>query len=99
MHDDKLAQMLRLIDEANALDPNREFWQGEEHPKELLYGRRMTEWLLRLRPDAGELLQIAARGQHIRRWEVPRDRYPPTRKAISSGAATCTGSTVTGWRS
>jgi hypothetical protein len=80
MPDEKLHQVLRLIDEANAQDPNRETWQGEDHPKEWLYGRRMTEWLERLQPDASDILQIAARGQHIRRWEVPRDSYPMTRE-------------------
>jgi hypothetical protein len=80
MNDEKLDQVLHLIDEANAQDPNGEIWQGESHPKEWLYGRRMTEWLERLRPDAPDALRIAARGQHIRRWEVPRDSYPATRE-------------------
>lgn len=80
MNDDKLDRVLDLIDEANAADPNREPWQGETHPKEWLYGRRMTEWLARLEPDASEAARIAARGQHIRRWEVPRDSYPATRE-------------------
>jgi len=39
----------------------------------------MTDWLNRLAPDASEPLQLAARCQHIRRWEIPRDRYPRTR--------------------
>jgi hypothetical protein len=80
MNDDKLDRVLDLIDEANAADPNRELWQGETHPKEWLYGRRMTEWLARLEPEASEAARIAARGQHIRRWEVPRDSYPATRE-------------------
>ncbi len=80
MNNPRLELVLRRIDEANASDPNRETWRGESHPKELLYGRRMSEWLERLCPDASELLRIAARGQHIRRWEVPRDRYPATRE-------------------
>lgn len=80
MNDEKLDRVLRLIDEANVQDPNKETWQGESHPKEWLYGRRMTEWLERLQPDASDILRIAARGQHIRRWEVPRDGYPMTRE-------------------
>ncbi|MGZ8217859.1 DUF4202 domain-containing protein [Methylomagnum sp.] len=80
MNDDKLDHALRLIDEANTTDPNGELWQGETHPKELLYGWRMTAWLERLAPEASEVLRIAARGQHIRRWEVPRDSYPATRE-------------------
>src|SRR5690606_6489175 len=80
MSDDRLARVLVLIDEANAQDPNSEVWQGKSYPKELLYGMRMTEWLHRLYPEATDLLQIAARGQHIRRWEVPRQTYPDTRE-------------------
>jgi hypothetical protein len=80
MNEDRLDRVLGLIDEANAQDPNSEVWQGESYPKELLYGMRMTEWLDRLYPDAPDLLHIAARGQHIRRWEVPRQTYPETRE-------------------
>jgi len=80
MNDDRLNRVLGLIDEANAQDPNSEIWQDKSYPKELLYGMRMTEWLDRLHPDASDLLRIAARGQHIRRWEVPRQTYPGTRE-------------------
>jgi hypothetical protein len=40
----------------------------------------MSAWLESVCPEADEALQIAARGQHIRRWEVPRDSYPATRE-------------------
>ncbi|HYE37471.1 DUF4202 domain-containing protein [Methylocaldum sp.] len=80
MTEARLDQMFRLIDEANTQDPNNEAWQGNSYPKELLYGMRMTEWLDRLCPDAPDFLRIAARGQHIRRWEVPRQTYPDTRE-------------------
>ena len=40
----------------------------------------MTDWLHRLYPDAAEALQLAARAQHIRRWKIPRSRYPMTRQ-------------------
>jgi hypothetical protein len=63
------------IDEANSQDPNR---VGGE-PGEVVYSRRMSGWLLRLEPSAGEALQLAARAQHIRRWEIPRGKYPITR--------------------
>lgn len=72
--------VLSRIDQANAADPNQEDGQGTPQPKELLYGQRMSAWLERLRPDADDLLKIAARGQHIQRWEVPRDSYPMTRE-------------------
>lgn len=71
---------LSLIDAANAEDPNRETWQGQDWPKELLYSHRMSEWLQRLEPEADEVVRLAARAQHIRRWTVPRDSYPKTRE-------------------
>lgn len=63
---------LSAIDTANAADPNLE--DGE--PAALLYGRRMSAELERLYPDASEPLRIAARGQHIERWILPRATYP-----------------------
>jgi hypothetical protein len=69
-----------LIDTANAADPNTDSFEGEDHPKELIYGRRMTAWMERVAPDAEETLKLAARAQHIRRWEIPRTEYPEGKK-------------------
>jgi hypothetical protein len=80
MNDARLERVLALIDAANAKDPNIDVSEGIGQPRELVYGRRMSAWLDRLSPGAPALLQIAARGQHIRRWEVPRDSYPATRE-------------------
>ena len=70
---------LRRCDEANARDPNHETVAGVAHPRELLYAQRLTDWVLRLAPGASEALRLAARCQHICRWESPRDAYPMTR--------------------
>jgi hypothetical protein len=80
MSDARLQNILSMIDAANAEDPSFEVVDGQPEPRALVYGRRMMAWLDRLAPDASELLKIAARGQHIRRWEVPRDSYPATRE-------------------
>jgi hypothetical protein len=66
---------IRRFDAENARDPNLENGQ----PRELLYAHRLTGWVLQLCPDASEELRLAARCQHIRRWEIPRDSYPMTR--------------------
>lgn len=68
------------IDAANAEDPNLELVGGAPQPKELIYGRRMSAWLYRLRPDAPAALRIAARAQHIRRWDIPRDSFDLDRR-------------------
>ena len=67
------------FDAANAADPNTEMVDGVAYPKELLYAQRMTAWLDKLAPDASEVLRLAARAQHIRRWAIPRRDYPMTR--------------------
>jgi hypothetical protein len=70
---------LAAIDEANARDPHREIWQEQEYPAALLYSIRMSETLEAFDPGAPEHVRIAARAQHIRRWEVPRSSYPMDR--------------------
>lgn len=72
-------QAIAGIDAANSADPNRAQSGGETLPAELLYGRRMSEMLERVYPGAAETVRIAARAQHIRRWEVPRSSYPMDR--------------------
>src|SRR5204862_3733500 len=37
------------------------------------------DWVLKLCPEASEELRLAARCQHLCRWQVPRDSYPMTR--------------------
>ena len=70
---------IRHFDEANARDPNREAAGGVLHPRELLYAQRLTHWVLKLCRDASEELRLAARCQHICRWEIPRASHPMTR--------------------
>lgn len=63
---------IEKIDAINAQDPRLE--QGV--PQELLYSKRMSDWLLRLDPHAAEALQLAARAQHICRWQIERSAFP-----------------------
>ncbi|MEN8260670.1 MAG: DUF4202 family protein [Pseudomonadota bacterium] len=84
---ERLENVIRLIDEANSQDPHSETWCGQSHPKELLYSQRMSTWLERLVEQPTETQRIAARAQHICRWTVPRDSYPKTR---SGYRACCT---------
>jgi hypothetical protein len=75
----RLDEALRRFDEANAEDPIKEIVDGQPLPKELVYGQRMSARLAAFAPDAPETVKLAARAQHIRRWEVPRDSYPEGR--------------------
>jgi len=73
---ERFAAAIRRFDEANAADPNIEVVNGQSHPRELLYAQWLTDWVLRLAPQASETLRLAARCQHICRWESPRGSYP-----------------------
>lgn len=71
----KFQAALLRFDAENSRDPNLE----ESRPRELLYAQRLTNWVLKLCPNASEELHLAARCQHICRWEIPRGSYPMTR--------------------
>lgn len=70
---------LRRFDEENSRDPNTEVVAGVSYPRERIYSQWLTDWVLKLRPDASEALRLAARCQHLCRWQVPRSNYPMTR--------------------
>ena len=67
------------FDEENGRDPNPVVVDGLAYPQELLYAERLTDWVLRLNPEASEQLLLAARSQHICRWTIPRHTYEMTR--------------------
>ncbi len=71
-----LQKVLDKINEINSQDPNMENVDGIQTPKELVYGQRMTQCLNQYWPTASELLQIAVRAQHIKRWHIKRSEYP-----------------------
>lgn len=71
----RLEATLAAIDAANAADPTLE--AGE--PAARLYGRRMSQVLAELEPEASDHLRIACRGQHVERWTRPRAEWPEGR--------------------
>jgi len=76
---ERFHQAIQRFDHENERDPNRETADGVEHSRELLYARRLSEWVERLAPNASEPLRLAARCQHICRWEIPRSNYEMNR--------------------
>lgn len=70
---------IATIDAVNAHDPFTIEIDGVVRPKEQAHAELMTEWVLRLDPDASEPQLIAARAHHLRRWSLPRDSYPEGR--------------------
>ncbi len=75
----KLELALRRIDDANRADPNVDGTGDQENPTALVYGHRMSAWVDRLKVDPSDSLKIAARAQHIRRWEISRSDFPMDR--------------------
>lgn len=71
---------MNAFDAYNANDPVVETENGTAIAKELLYAKRMTRKLLDYVPQANECLQLAARSQHIGRWEIGRGKYPMNKK-------------------
>jgi len=78
-HGKRFDEVIAAIDDANARDPKIVQIDGVAVPAELLYGRRMSDALTGMAPNASELLRIAVRGQHVERWTSPRAGYPPGR--------------------
>lgn len=76
----RLQQLLERLDALNQQDPNPITYQGKSYPREWLYAQRVSEWVRRLDPSASEAVRIAAHGQHVQRWKIPRDQYPRTRQ-------------------
>lgn len=77
--DARFAAALAAIDAANQGDPHQIEVRGRRGPKEQLHAELVTGWLQRLRPDAPEALLLAGRAHHVRRWEIPRGRFPQGR--------------------
>tara|TARA_B100000401_G_scaffold427356_1_gene358858 strand:+ start:1548 stop:2099 length:552 start_codon:yes stop_codon:yes gene_type:complete len=54
----------------------------KEDPKgeALIYSQQCFEWLKKLKPNYTEAQEIAARCQHFRRWDIPREDFPMDKK-------------------
>ncbi len=71
----QLKNVLSAIDDINREDTNITLSNAKEYPKELIYGQRMSACLAQHWPQANELLQIAVRAQHIKRWHIKRSEF------------------------
>lgn len=77
---DRIALALERFDALNSEDPRQDMVDGAAQPKELVYGRRMSDRLEVFAPNASVPLRLAVRAQHIARWKVPRSSYPEGRR-------------------
>jgi hypothetical protein len=72
----RLEKALAAFDAANLQDPNTEMVDGKAVAKEWIYAQRMSAQLHKFCEAPSEVLQLAARSQHICRWKSPRSDYP-----------------------
>lgn len=75
MNDSRLQNTINAIDEVNQLDPISINVNNTDIARELIYGQRMSQCLNEFWQDANELLQIAVRAQHIKRWHLLRKEF------------------------
>jgi len=76
---ERFNQAIGEFDLLNAQDPNHRLVDGEVVPFELFFANKMTDWVFQLDSDASEIVRLAARCQHLCRWEIPRSSYPEGR--------------------
>jgi hypothetical protein len=82
-------------------DPRLERVGSEEGPRDLLFTRRVVDWVKRLTPAPSDALILAAWGHVLDRWTLPRDSHPKTtagyhkwRKALDLISADATSKTL-----
>jgi Domain of unknown function (DUF4202) len=75
---ERFSEAIRLIDAANGEDPRVELVDGKPRPRELLFAQRVYDCVTEMVDEPSEELLLAARAHTLRRWMIPRDRYPMT---------------------
>ena len=77
--DTRYKETIAAFDALNGQDPHTVEVDEQSMPKELHDALAMTRWVEALYPKASEAVHLAARCQHLCRWEVPRSSYPEGR--------------------
>lgn len=76
----RYAAACAAIDAANSADPGLVDVRGDgPRPLAQVHGELAAAWVHELDPGAGDLVLLAARAHHLRRWELPRAQYPAGR--------------------
>ncbi|MGM0576733.1 MAG: DUF4202 domain-containing protein [Myxococcota bacterium] len=77
--DERFEEAERRLFEVHRLDPRRVEADGRDVPRAVHYHRRLAHWVDALEQDASTAVRLAARCQHVRRWEIPRSDHPAGR--------------------
>jgi hypothetical protein len=78
--DERFARACSAFDAVNAQDPRAVRDGGQDRPRELVHAERVARWIERLAANPSEALRLAARCQHVERWTIPREQFPPGRE-------------------
>jgi len=62
-----------LVDAAHGADPGL---TPDGRPAELAYADAVERWVVAIAPGASPVLRLAARCQHLERWQTPRSLFP-----------------------
>jgi hypothetical protein len=79
VEDARLRAAIAEFDRLNSEDPSRIDVNGEPRPRELVFAERLSRWVERVAEQPSEPLRLAARCQHLRRFERPRSGFPEGR--------------------
>lgn len=74
-----MEKLFLQIDQLHNEDPVKEYHQGESIARELLYSQRMIAMLKKIYPENPPYMELAARSQHLCRWQVKRGDFPDGR--------------------
>ena len=78
--DPRLREAFAILDGMHREDPSADAAGPANILASLDYHQRLGRWVERLAPHASAALRLAAHSPHVRRWAIPRDSYPMTRK-------------------
>jgi len=66
---------IKEFDRINGEDPRRQTVGRKSYARELIFARKVYDWVERLNPSAAEPVRLAACSHTLRRWEIPRNRH------------------------
>lgn len=78
IRNERFEEAIRRIDAANREDQRTDIVDGQLQPREYLFAKRVYECVESITKEPSEALLLAARSHTLRRWAIPRDKYPMT---------------------
>lgn len=77
--DERFGAAVQAFTAAHCEDPRTVEGEGGSVPRSVRYHATLASWVDRLESTAPIAVRLAARAQHLRRWTIPRAKYPAGR--------------------